>query len=44
MIEKYFFLITRNDLLVCNGLENKKMIFSIDINQNISDFLKCKKI
>ena len=43
MIEKYFFSITRNDLLIAMDLENRKMIFSSDINQNISDFLNVKK-
>ena len=33
------FLITKNNLLVCINLNTNKITYSIDINQNIADFL-----
>ena len=43
MIDKYFFSITRKNLLIAMNLEAREIIFSSDINQNISDFLSIKK-
>ncbi len=43
MIDKYFFSVTRKNLLIAMNLEAREMIFSSDINQNISDFLNIKK-
>ncbi len=37
------FLITKNNLLVCINLNTNKITYSIDINQNIADFLDTKK-
>ena len=37
------FLITNDNLLVCINLETGEIIYSIDINQNISEFLNTKE-
>ena len=43
IVDNYLFLITRKDLLIVMNLDSGKVLFSSDINQNISDFLKVKK-
>ena len=43
IIEKYLFLISKMGLLITVDLDNNNIIFSTDINQNISNFLKVKK-
>ena len=43
VIDKYLFLITNNNLLITMNKSNGKIIFSSDINQDISDYLKVKK-
>ena len=43
IIEKYLFLITKLGLLVSIDLNTNNIIFSTDINQSISNFLKVKK-
>ena len=43
IIDKYFFSITRKNLLIAMNLEAREIIFSSDINQNISDFLNVRK-
>ena len=37
------FLITKDNLLVCINLDTKKIVYSVDINQNIANFLDTKK-
>ena len=37
------FLITKDNLLVCINLGTKKIVYSVDINQNIASFLDTKK-
>ncbi len=43
VLNDYLFLITKKDLLVTMNISNSNLIFSSDINQNISDFLNQKK-
>ncbi len=43
VLNDYLFSITKKDLLVVMNIFNGKVIFSSDINQDISDFLKVKK-
>ncbi len=43
VLNDYLFSITKKDLLVAMNIFNGKVIFSSDINQDISDFLKVKK-
>ena len=43
IIENYFFLITKNDLIVAINLQDENIIFSYDINEKISKFLEIKK-
>jgi outer membrane protein assembly factor BamB len=40
---KNIFLVTNRNLLVCINLETGEIIYSVDINQNISEFLNTKK-
>ena len=42
-LDNYLFLISKKDLLILMDLNNGDIIFSSDINQNISDFLNEKK-
>ena len=42
-LDNYLFLISKKDLLILMDLNNGDIIFSSDINQNISDFLDEKK-
>ena len=41
--EKYVFLVSRNNLLVSMNLFNGEIIYSIDIEKKVADFLKSKK-
>ena len=43
IVQNYLFLITNNDLLISMNLETGKIIYSLDINQKIADFLDTKK-
>ena len=43
LFEDHLFLITRNNLLLVMNLANRKIIFSSDINQDISNYLNIKK-
>ena len=43
IIENYLFLITNNNLLISVNLETGKIIYSLDINQKIANFLNTKK-
>lgn len=43
IVKNYLFLITNNDLLISMNLETGKIIYSLDINQKIADFLDTKK-
>ncbi len=43
IIDKYFFSITRKNLLIAMNLDAREIIFSSDINQDISDFLDSRK-
>lgn len=43
ILENYFFLITKNDLIVAVNLQNEEIIYSYDINKKISKFLNVKK-
>ena len=42
-IDNYLFLITKENLLVCINIKNGKIIYSIDIAENIANFLDSKK-
>ena len=44
LFEDHLFLITRNNLLLVMNLANRKIIFSSDINQDISNYLNFRKI
>ena len=37
------FLITKDDLLVCISLKDKKIVYSLDISENIANYLDTKK-
>ena len=37
------FFVTKDNLLICINLENKKIVYSIDISKNIADYLGTKK-
>ena len=39
----YFFSVTKNNLLICFDLEERKVIYSYNINEKISEFLNIKK-
>ena len=43
IIDGYFFLITKNNLLICIGLKNGEIIYSYNINNELSKFLNIKK-
>ena len=43
IVQDYLFLITNNDLLISMDLETGKIIYALDINQKIADFLNTKK-
>ena len=43
IVQDYLFLITNNDLLISRDLETGKIIYALDINQKIADFLNTKK-
>ena len=43
VLNNYLFLISKKDLLITMDINKGKVIFSSDINQNISDFLNVKK-
>ena len=40
---KNLFLITKDNLLVCINLDTGEIIYSVDISQNIANFLETKK-
>ncbi len=40
---KYLFIITKDNLLVCLNVNTNKLIYSVDISQEIADFLDVKK-
>ena len=37
------FLITKDNFLVCININNSKIIYSVDLDQNVADFLGVKK-
>ena len=39
----YFFSVTKNNLLICFDLEKRKVVYSYNINEKISEFLNIKK-
>tara|TARA_B100001063_G_C16611272_1_gene475879 strand:- start:375 stop:893 length:519 start_codon:yes stop_codon:yes gene_type:complete len=43
IIDNYLFLITRNNLLVSMNLDDNSIIYSVNINEKIADFLNTKK-
>ncbi len=43
MIENSIFIITENNLLIAADLKKKQIIYSYDINEKISEYLKIKK-
>ncbi len=43
LFNDYLFIITRNDFLIVMNLADRKIIFSSDINQDISNYLNVKK-
>lgn len=43
IIDDYLFMITKKNLLVATNLNDGNIIYSYDINQKISDFLKIRK-
>ncbi len=43
LIKDHLFVITRNNLLLVMNLSDRKIIFSSDINQDISNYLNIKK-
>jgi len=43
IIEKYIFLVTKNNFLIAMNLVDGNILFSSDINQNIANFLDIKK-
>ena len=43
IIDNYLFSITKNSLLIAVNLVSGKILYSYDINEKISDFLKLKK-
>jgi len=43
IIDGYFFLITKNNLLICVGLKNGEIIYSYDIKDDLSKFLNIEK-
>ncbi len=43
VLNKHLFLLTENNLLVCLNLETGEIIYSIDINEKIANFLDTKK-
>ena len=40
---KYLFLISRNNLLIVTNLNDGRIIYSLDVNQEIAEYLKSKK-
>ena len=38
---EYLFIITKDNLLVCLNVNTNKLIYSVDISQEIADFLDC---
>ena len=42
LINEYLFLISKNKLLIVTDIKNGKIIYSIDINQKIADYLSTK--
>ena len=40
---EYLFIITKDNLLVCLNVNTNKLIYSVDISQEIADFLDVKK-
>ena len=43
ILDDYLFLITQNNLLIAMNINNGEVIYSLDINQQISEFLNIKK-
>ena len=43
IVKNFLFLITKNDLLISMNMETGKIIYSLNVNQKISDFLNTKK-
>ncbi len=43
IIDKYFFTISKNNFLIATNINDGTIVYSLDINQKIADFLKSKK-
>tara|TARA_B100000242_G_scaffold223349_1_gene164134 strand:+ start:1047 stop:2372 length:1326 start_codon:yes stop_codon:yes gene_type:complete len=43
IVDKYLYLISNNDLLIMTNINSGEVLFSLDLNQEISNFLKTKK-
>ncbi len=43
LINNYLFIVTKNNFLISLNLENGSIIYSYEINEQVSDFLKSKK-
>ncbi len=43
IINQHFFSISKNKFLIATNMNNGKILFSIDINKEIADYLKSKK-
>ena len=43
LINNYLFIVTKNNFLISLNLENGSIIYSYEINEQVSDFLKLKK-
>ena len=43
IIDQYFLSISKNNFLILTNMNNGKILYSIDINQEISNYLKSKK-
>ena len=43
IIDQYFFSISKNNFLIATNINNGEILYSLDINQEIANFLKSKK-
>ena len=43
IIGEYLFIINKNDLLISFNLNDGKIIYSFDLNENLANFLQSKK-
>ena len=43
LIDNYLFIVSRNNFLISIDIINKKILYSYNINQKLSDYLKSKK-